>query len=454
MANKDLRSFLQLAAEHNEVVRVSKNIDPNFGATAILSKLEMENEFPVVHFDSVGDSAIPVVSNVFASRKRLALALGCEEKSLNAFYRSREDGRIQPVMVDDGPVHEVVLTGDEVDLYSLPIIKHNELDAGPYITNGAAVTRDLETGIRNIGVYRHQLHGKNKLGIHMAETSHVNLIYSKYLAKNIPMPISITIGHHPAFYLGCLSFVPVGVDEYGVAGALMGEPLELVNCVTNDLQVPAAAEIVLEGFIHPNELQTEAPFGEFTTCYGGPHPYQVITVTAITMRKKPIYQDCFSGHLDHQLMGGTGRLSVIYKTARQACPTIQDVFMAPSGCCRLTCYISIKKRHEGEAKNVIGAAMAADPFIKYVVVVDDDVDIYDDSAVLQAIATRLKPDQDAFMIRNAKGHPLDPCAYNGYVVTKVGIDCTKPLKGFPETVRVPGAADVSLGDVLSPFSIE
>jgi UbiD family decarboxylase len=119
----------------------------------------------------------------------------------------------------------------------------------------------------------------------MAETSHVNYIYSKYYAKGIRMPISVTIGHHPAFYLGCLSFVPLGVDEYGVAGALMGEPLELVRCVTNDLEIPAYAEIVPEGYIEPGELKTEAQFGEFTTCYGGPHPYQVITVTAMTMWK-------------------------------------------------------------------------------------------------------------------------------------------------------------------------
>lgn len=282
----------------------------------------------------------------------------------------------------------------------------------------------------------------------MAEVSNINYIYSGYEPQGEDMPIALTIGHHPAFYLGCLSFVPVGVDEYDVVGGLMGKPLELVACKTVPLEVPAYAEIVIEGFVSARERLPEAPFGEFTTCYGGQHPYHVINVTAITMRKQPIYLDCFSGHIDHQFLGGTGRLSVIYKTIRMACPTVKDVFMAPSGCCRLTCYVSIKKRHEGEAKNVISAVFASDAFIKYAIVVDEDVDIFNDSAVWKAIATRLKPEINTFMIKNAKGHPLDPTASDGYVVTKVGIDATKPLKGFPETVSVPGVEDVDLSKII------
>ena len=448
MANPDLRTFLEQLESAGELLHIDHPLDPKFQVSAVLAKLEQQERYPACQFGAVGDSGIPVVSNLFASRKRLALSLGCTDEELNAVYREREDQRIEPVIVESGPVQEVVWEGDQVDLYRLPILTHNALDAGPYVTCGAAVTRDPDTGIRNIGVYRHQLHGKNKLGIHMSEASHVNYIYGKYEAQGKDMPIAITIGHHPAFYLGCLSFAPVGVDEYGVAGALMGQPLELVRCKTCGLEVPAGAEIVLEGYVSATERQMEAPFGEFTTCYGGPHMYHVVTVTAITMRKKPIYLDCFSGHLDHHLLGGTGRLSTIYKTVRMACPTVKDVFMPPSGCCRMSCYVSIHKRHEGEAKNVVGAVIASDPFIKYVVVVDDDVNIFSDSAVLQAIATRLRPEQNAFMIKNAKGHPLDPTAYNGYVVTKVGIDATKPLEGFPETVSVPGADAVDLEELI------
>ncbi len=448
MPNKDLRSFLQNAYAQHEVAEVDKEINPKFQLTAVLERLEKENRYPAVLFKHVAGSSMPVLSNLFASRKRLAMALECSEKDLNAVYRAREDNRIEPIIVENAPVHQVVILGDNIDVTKLPNITHNALDAGPYITCGASVVRDRETGIRNIGVYRHQIHSKNKIGIHMSEVSHINYIYSKYEAKNERMPIAITIGHHPAFYLGVLSFVPYGVDEYGVAGAIMQEPLELVKCITVDLEVPAHAEIVIEGYIDPKERMLEAPFGEFTTVYGSAHMYHVVTITAITMRKDPIYLDCFSGHIDHQLLGGTGRLSVIYKTAKMACPTVQDVYMAPSGCCRLTCYVSIKKRHEGEAKNVIAAVIAADPFVKYVVVVDDDVNIFDDSSVIRAIATRLKPEKDSFIITNAKGHPLDPTAHDGYVVTKVGIDATKPLTGYPDTVMVPGSDEVDLKSVI------
>lgn len=449
MANKDLRTFLEMAKQAEEIVEINKPLSPYFEIPAVIAKLEEEGRYPALLFKNVKEKDIPILTNVFAKRKRLAMALGCSEDNLNAHYREREDKRIKPVMVDEGPVQEVVITGKDIDITKLPNVTHNELDAGPYITCGAGVVRDPETGIRNVGIYRHQIFGKNKMGIHMSEVSHVNYIWGKYLARGERMPIAITIGHHPAFYLGVLSFVPVGVDEYEIAGSLMGEPLELVKCKTIDLEVPAAAEIVLEGYIEPGEVQMEAPFGEFTTVYGAAHEYPVVTITAITRRAKPIYLDCFSGHIDHQLLGGTGRLSVIYKTIRLACPTVKDVYMAPSGCCRFTCYVSIKKRHEGEAINVIGAVFASDPFVKYVVVVDDDVNIYDDSAVIRAIATRLQPAENAFMIKNAKGHPLDPTAYNEYLVTKIGIDATKPLKGFPSTVSVPGMENVDLDEVLN-----
>ena len=447
MANQDLRSFLQKARQAGEVVEIKKPTSPRFAMPAVVAKLEEMQRYPVVYFARPEGSEMPVLTNVFASRRRLAMALGCGESSLNAVFREREDRLTRPVLVPSGPCQEVVIPGAEVDLKSLPVITHNEKDAGPYITAGAMVVRDPETGIRNIGMYRHMIHDRNKMGIHMAETSHITYIFEKYLHKGQPMPVAITIGHHPAFYLGVLSIVPLGIDEYEVVGGLFGEPLELVKTKTVDLEVPAAAEIVLEGYITPGEEHLEAPFGEYTTLYGAQRVNPVVTVTTITHRADAIYFDCLSGHIDQQLLGGTSRLSVIYKNVRATCPTVRDVYMPPSGCCRFTCYISIKKRHEGEAKNAMAAALASDPFIKYVVVVDEDVNIFDDGAVLKAMATRLRPEEDVFFIRGAKGHPLDPTAQKGYLVTKVGIDATKPLSGYPETVRIPGTDRVNLEDL-------
>lgn len=445
----DLRSFLKSLENNSEhLVRVKKEVDPKFEATAVLQKLEEQRKYPAVLFEKVKGSDIPVVSNLFADRERIAMAFGTTGEDLNRVLREREANPLEPVMVKDAPVQEVVWTGDQVDLTKLPLFTHNEKDAGPYITAGMLVGKDPETGIRNIGIYRHMLQGKNQIGIHLAETGHGRLIFDKYMDRGEPEPVAITIGHHPLVYMGALSFVPYGVDEYTIMGGYMQEPLRLVKCKTVDLEVPADAEIVLEGMIYPGDTAMDGPFGEYTTVYGKVRENPFIRITAITMRKNPIYLDVFSGHIDHQLLGGTPRLSTIYRTVRAACPTVKDVYMPPSGCCRFTCYISIKKRHEGEAKNAIAAAIGADPFIKLCVVVDDDVDIFNDSAVLLALSTRLRPQGNVFVIPNAKTNALDPTCTNELLVTKIGIDATKPLEGWPETVNVPGAKDLDLSQYL------
>jgi 2,5-furandicarboxylate decarboxylase 1 len=454
MKGKDLRSYLMELEKYapDEIKSVRERVNNTFELSAILAKLEAKNRYPAVVFSHVNDYEMPVVSNLFASRKRLAFALGCDDKDLNHVYRTRETNRIEPELVNTGPVKEVIQTKRDVDLTILPIVTHNEKDAGPYITAGVMVVKDPETGTRNIGMYRHMFHDKQLLGVHLAETSHSNLVYDKYVKMGKPMEVAITVGMHPILYLGVLGWVPFGVDEYTVVGGLMEEPLKLVTCETVDLEVPSMAEIVIEGTIDPQKRKLEAPFGEYTTLYGKERMNPVIEVTAVTMRKDPLYLDIFSGHIDQQLLGGTPRLSSIYKAVQMACPTVKDVFMSPSGCCRLTCYILIEKRHEGEAKNAICAAFAVDPFIKYVVVVDSDIDIFDDTSIWRAIATRVRIEEDVFFIKNAKGHPLDPTAKQGFLVSKVGIDATKPLVDYPETVMVPGVDEIDLDRYLEAGS--
>jgi 2,5-furandicarboxylate decarboxylase 1 len=445
----DLKSFLSsLEGKEQHLVKVQKEVDPKFEACAVIQRLAYENRHPAVFYEKVKGSSFPAISNVFADRERIALAFGISGRELNQILRERESNPLEPQMVKDGHVQEVVWTGNQIDLTKLPIFTHNEKDAGPYITGGMMVVRDPETGIRNVGIYRHMLQGKSQLGIHLAETGHGRLVFDKHMARGQSMPVAITIGHHPLVYLGSLSFVPFGVDEYTIMGGFMQEPLRLVKCKTVDLEVPADAEIVVEGTIPRGEAAMDGPFGEYTTVYGKVRENPVIKVSAITMRKNPIYFDVLSGYIDHQLLGGTPRLSSIYRAIRTACPTIQDVNMPTCGCCRFTCYISIKKRHEGEAKNALAAAFGADQFIKLAVAVDDDVDIFSDSAMLLALNTRLKPLGNVFVIPNAKTNALDPTVENELLVTKIGIDATKPLAGFPETVRIPGSQELDLSKYI------
>jgi 2,5-furandicarboxylate decarboxylase 1 len=362
---------------------------------------------------------------------------------LNEVYREREKGLIPPVIVASGPIQERVMTGSEVDLTQFPIVHHNSGDAGPYITAGVTTVKDPDTGIRNAGMYRFMLRDRNQLSVHLAEASHVYYIYRKYCEKKQNMPIAVTIGAHPVFYLGSLSFGSIDTDEYAVIGALSGGAMEVVKCKSVDLDVPANGEICLEGYIDWEKRAPEGPFGEWHTLYGEAMNNPVATITTVTMRHDPIYHDVCSGDVEHQLMGGVSRLGQIYNQVKVACPGIRDVYMPPSGYCRASCYVSIKKYVEGEPANGAAAVFSADPFIRHAVFVDEDVNIFDDYEVLKAVNLNMDISK-CFIIHNAKGSPIDPTSRNG-VVTKIGIDATRPLKSkYPRINFNEGLGNVDL----------
>ena len=456
----DLRSFLSfLESSHPEqVLRVSREVDPDFGVSGILHRLERDGHFRVVIFEKVKGSGMPLVSNMHADFERLRLALGMvegDEKAFLAEYGAREAAPIAPVIVDDGPVQEVVRTGDEVNLGELPICTYHELDAGRYITAGLGLMRDPETGIENIGIYRHMVHGRNELGIQLSETAHGHIIWQKYEARGEPCPIAIIIGHHPAFFLGALSFSPMEANELHIAGGVRQSPVELVPCRTIPLAVPADAEIVLECEIRPVERRPEAPFGEYPGTYGPERLNPVLEVKAVTHRRDPLYQDAFVGHADHLLLAGIIRASAIERTVRIACPTVTRVRVSRAGSYRFVCYIAIDRRIEGEAKQAAMAAFVADPFLKFAVVVDKDVDVASDTEVMHAIGTRVRADRDVFMVPHAKGSPLDPASYDpeggSHLVTKMGIDATRK-DDYPAEISVPGADGIDLAEFIDGYA--
>ncbi|MFQ5912645.1 MAG: UbiD family decarboxylase [Nitrospinota bacterium] len=453
---KDLRQFIEFLEERHpeEVIRIREEVDPLFGVSGILSRLEKAGKDSVVIFENVKGSDIPLVSNVHGTVRRLQLALGLRDGGFREFlqeYGERESHPIAPRKVETGPVREVVLKGGDVDLGVLPICTYHEKDAGPYITAGLGVTRDPETDVNNVGIYRLMLKGRDRLSVFISATSHAYGICRYYEDRDLPMPIAIVLGHHPGFFLGCMSFTPYDVDEFHVAGGILQEPVEMVPCETLPLEVPAYAEIVLEGEILPHVREEEAPFGEYPGTYGPKRMSPVLEVKCMTMRKAPLYEDAFPAHPDHLLLAGVTRSSFILKTVRIACPTVRAVHMPPSGRCRFVCYVAIEKMIEGEAKQAAMAAFVADPFLKFAVVVDEDVDITKDSEVMHAIATRVRADRDIFMATHAKGSPLDTASYDppggSHIVTKTGIDATRK-PGYPEEVRVPGEETIDLGRYL------
>ncbi|MEW5921380.1 MAG: UbiD family decarboxylase [Bacillota bacterium] len=445
--SKDLRSFIQQMEQTmpQDFLKIKKEVNPRFELCAVLRKFQESNQFPAVFYENVKGTKMPVIANTLAARERLALALETTSHALTKEYAGRQHD-LKPVMrVDHGPVKEIVLSGGAVDVTSLPQVVHCEKDGGPYISSGIMILKDPDSGVYNMGIYRIQIKSKNKLGIYFGAYSHAAHIFRKFEERGEVMELAIAIGHHPAVYLGAQYRGPFEISELEVTGGLLGEPLRMVKGETVDLDVPADAEIVIEGRIPPGVREMEGPFGEYTWYMGDALENPIIEVTAVTHRRDAIYYDIFSAHPEHNLTGLLGREAILWERLKASIPTVKQVVLPFSGTCRHTVYVSIKKEYDGLGKNAALAALAGDPFMKMAVVVDDDIDVLNESEVLWAICTRVQADRDVFIIPDAYVCELDPSAYDikgkeirGYLNCKWAIDATKPVEiPFQERAEVP-----------------
>ena len=452
---KDLRSFIaQIESKHpEEIARVTKPISPRYEITALLTQLERSKRFPLLFCEKVNGSDAPVVINVQASRKLMAFALECRPDELAGAFSARQNQPIPPVELSAAPVHEVLRLGDEVDLTQVPLLTHYDVNAAPYITAGIVVAADPDTGVRNTSYNRLMLAGKRELRIFMAVGRHLWTLHNKAERRGEPLPIAIIIGVHPLFSLGAQAFTPSTDDEYAVIGGMMGEALRVVRAKTVPIVIPADAEMVIEGRILPHIRREEGPFGEFTGHAVSKDERQVVEVTAITHRKNYIFQDVHAGYTEHKLMGAVPREAALIKAVRQTVPTVKNVCMPVSGNCRFHAYVSIAKRTPGQAKNAICAAFASDMLLKHVIIVDDDIDVFDEEQVLWAVSNRFQADRGLVVIPNAQGSELDPSAGPGGINAKMGLDATKPLSGFAPELRVPDEImkKITLEDFLPNF---
>lgn len=436
---KDLRGFISLLADSDpgEIVRVDKPISPHYEITALLTHLEKRKRFPLLIFENVSGGKAPVVINAQASRKLMALALDTTPEKLAERFLERQMSPMPPVEVSDAPVHEVVETGDAVDLTKLPILTHYDINAAPYLTASIASVRDPDTGVQNTSYIRMMLAGKRELRVFMAIGRHLWTLHNKLERRDRPLPVAVVVGVHPAFALGSQAFTPADEDEYAVIGGMMDEPLRVVDAKTVPLKVPADAELVIEGNLLPHVRREEGPFGEFTGHAVEKDNRPVLEVTAITHREGFFFQDVHAGYTEHRLMGAVPREAALLRTVRQTVPTVKAVCMPVSGNCRFHAYISIAKRTPAQAKNAICSAIASDMLLKHVVIVDEDIDVFDEEEVLWAVANRFQADHDLVVISNAQGSELDPSAGPFGVNAKMGLDATKPLSGFPPVLHVP-----------------
>lgn len=439
----NLRAFLQdlESKSPEEIWRIPAEVEPTSDITALVLELERRGEYPVLWFERVRGSRFPVVTNVFAHRRRYARALGVPVESLHDEWVKRGDRRIAPVMRQTGPVREVVKTGDQVDLNELPIINHFPEDAGPYITNGIVVAKDPDTGVRNASFHRMQLRGRNRLGTSLHSRRHLWDYQRRAEERGEALPVAVVVGAHPLFHFGSgLWKGPIDADEYEVAGGFLGEPLEIVAGVTVPVEAPAEAEFVIEGKILPGTREPEGPFAEFTGYASERSTQHVIDVTAITHRRDALYQDIVGGiSAEHTQLLAVPQEARMLKVMRSYYPSVRGVSYPHSGTCRLHCYISMRPSAEGQAKNAAMTAFGEDLALKLVVVVDDDVDVFDEEDVLWAVATRMQADRDVFIVPNMMGAILDPSTRAG-TTAKMAIDATRPLGAYPRRHTLPDEA--------------
>src|SRR3569623_300253 len=401
-------------------------------------------------FPKVGGQGGTVVSGLVSDRNWMAEALGIAPGELVSRFGKASAAPLAWKEVKSALCQEVVHR--EVDiLKQLPVPTHNEHDSGAYITAGILISRDPESGIQNVTIHRCQISGPNRIGV-LLLPRHTHHYYRKAEKVGLLLEIAIAVGVDPACLLASLAIVPIYHVELEIAGALKGAPLDVVKCVTNNVSVPADAEIVLEGRILPKTRELEGPFGEFPQYYGERAERHVIEIDAITHRRDPLFHTIVGGGLEHLLLGAIPREATIMAAMRASFPGVKDVHLALGGVGRYHLYVKLDKTQEGEGKNVLRAAFAAHYDIKHAVVVDMDVDIHNPREVEWAIATRFQADRDLVIVPNSQCSKLDPST-DGGVGAKMGLDATIPVNS-PEMkfkrIRVPGELEINLEAVLAP----
>jgi 2,5-furandicarboxylate decarboxylase 1 len=435
---QDLRSFLDeiKRAKPDDLVVVSKEVDPAYEITALVAKLEKEaRRRPVLIFEKVKGTPFPVLTNLHASRSRLAASMGAAPDAMLRTYLRAMERPIPPRVVATGPVKEVVLAGDRLDLSALPQIVHHEGDAGPYITAAISFAKDPSGDVWNCAYNRLMIKGRDSTSIHLTAGKHLWEFHRIAESRGEPLPVAFAIGVHPAIALGALASGSIDEDERGIMGALLGEPLELVKCETSDVLVPAHAELVIEGLVMPAARTPEGPFGEFTGYSLGERQREILQVKAVTHRTGAMFQDISVAHLDHMLLSTIPMEANLYRAVRAMVPSVKAVRVPGP----FTCYVSIEQRLPGQAKNAILAVLGADLYMKRVVVVDHDVDVFDDRQMTWAIATRSQPDRDVTIDTTPRGSDLDPSNKEDGYTSKWGVDATaKPsLAAYTPRHRVP-----------------
>jgi len=433
-----LRDFLD-SLPAGEMLRVTDPVEADYYKTALALELDARQRSPVIRFDHPAGWDVPIVTNLFADRTRIARMAGTDRAGFNAVFADALEHLIPAKVIAGGPVHEVVQTGDDVDVQQLPISRHFQGDAGRYISSGILVCKDPDTGVRNLSFQRMQMKGRNRFGASLHSRGHIWEHLQRCESRGKNLEVAVVIGCDPAIYLAGAAKVAMEVDEFALAGALLKRPVELVKCKTIDVEVPADAEYVLEGEILGGVQEDEGPFGEYTGYSTFRSTRNVFVVKAVTRKSKPIFLDIVPGlSNEHLLLGRSAKEAHVFTRLKELVPNLVALNYPKSGT-HFHAYISLDKSAEGQARHALMLLFGLDSYIKFAVAVDADVDVYQDSEVLWAMATRFQADTDMFMVPKVFCNRLDPSSVDG-MSAKLGIDATAPLNSEVQRTALPPEA--------------
>ena len=458
MSLTDLRSFIDQLEQQGELKRITQEVDPNLEMTEIADRV-LRAEGPALLFENPKGSNIPVLANLFGTPKRVALGMGQESVD-----HLREVGQVLAYLKEPDPpkgfrdaleklpifkqvlnmspkvrskaaCQQVVLEGEDVDLSQWPIQTCWPGDAAPLITWGMVVTRGPNKERQNLGIYRQQVIGKNR--VIMRWLSHrggaIDFREWKLAHPGEPFPVAVVIGADPATSLGAVTPVPDALSEYAFAGLLRGSKTEVVQCKGSELQVPATAEIILEGYIDLDELADEGPFGDHTGYYNEVDQFPVFTVERITHRNNPIYHSTYTGRPpDEPAVLGLALNEVFIPILKKQFPEIVDFYLPPEGCSYRMAVVSIQKQYPGHAKRVMMGCwsfLRQFMYTKFIIVTDDDVDVRKWEDVIWAITTRMDPARDTTLVENTPIDYLDFASPISGLGSKMGMDATNKWEG-------------------------
>ncbi len=458
MKYKDLRDFISNLEQMGELKRISIEVDPVLEMTEICDRV-LRAGGPALLFENPKGSDIPVLANLFGTPKRVALGMGEESVEalrdvgrLLAFLKEPEPPKsmkdawqkmpifkqvlnMAPKVVKSAACQEQIIEREDIDLSRYPIQLCWPEDAAPLITWGLVVTRGPHKSRQNMGIYRQQVVGKNRVIMRWLSHRGGALDFKEWQEQKPgePFPISVVLGCDPATILAAVTPIPDSLSEYAFAGLLRGSKTELVNCISNDLQVPASAEIILEGFLYPNDIADEGPYGDHTGYYNEVDSFPVLTIERITQRKKPIYHSTYTGRPpDEPAILGVALNEVFVPILQKQFPEITDFYLPPEGCSYRMAVVSMKKQYPGHAKRVmmgVWSFLRQFMYTKFIIVVDDDVDVRDWNDVIWAITTRMDPIRDTTLVDNTPIDYLDFASPVSGLGSKMGMDATNKLSG-------------------------